>query len=363
MDPENASLRSMADQAFDIIEETDDELIKYDNFLSPDYEPEPAPAAAENNVAEPAGIEIDFDAKPEAAAAAPELNADGTSKEPVVPAIDFDGKGLVTTDEFKAEEALEKLKALGFEMVKAGDADPLQAKEHEITQINQVITNMQSALNLDDLSLCREQVYNDLAEEYKKNGKVSQIGSEEFKLEIEAGMEEFQYTPRLANLQANQVRSQIKEFIQDRTQAKEKINTEVKVARDKELEENRNSLKSTFTQYNNQVLFGQKIDQQTLVTAYQKVVSGDFTKTIEKDRALQAEFALYLELKPKLVQSGNGTYGEGVAATVNALNGSAQRQTPSSLNQTVSRPGAGSVTTDRLAKWRKIGEVPEPETK
>lgn len=369
MDTNSQGMRNFENNQPEMIMDTSDDLIQYENFLSDDYV---APTTTQNNnqaalTEETTSTEIDYEntgtANQNAAAGAENQSGTGAAAAPENKGIDFEDDKVNTSEEFKAEVAIQQLEALGFKVEKDGESDPLKIKEHEIRQIDTVIGNMQNALKADDLSLCREKVIDDVIKKYTSQGKQHLINSEEFKLEVEAGMEEFQYNDRLISLQASQVRTEIQNFINDRTALKNKISAEVKEARDKEITENRKALQAEFNKYQGQVLFGQRLEVEDLKGAYNTLVSGDFAAKIEKDKALQAEFALFLQLKPKLAQGGGGTYGEGVAATVNALNGGAQTATESSLAKTVSRPGAGGVLTDRLSRWKQIGEVKKTENK
>lgn len=343
----NLGLRSFTENnEIPLMEDGTDSLIAYDNFLSDEYEaPEnPAPIAADQNQNQE--NEINFDSNPAEVKPAEEKPEDQNQ-------IDFGDNNSDPANEFKVDDAIKQLQSMGYNI--SQEQDPLRVKEHEITQLDSIIANMTNALEESDEVLCRESVYEELAKQYKREGRQNEIGGESFKLEVEAGMEEFKYSDRLMKLQANATRNLIKSFINEKTQEKEKIKSEVTQAREKEINENRTALKSTFTKYNNQKLFGQSVDQGTLIKAYQSITSGNFTKEIETNKDLQAEFAIYLQLRSNLQQSGGGTYGEGVAAAVNALNGKTQ-PTPSSLMNTVSRPGAGGIA-DRIARWGNIGKV------
>lgn len=364
MSDSNTGFRGMGNNnPITVMEENDDELIKYDNFLNDDFQNTNSAASQQTAPANPAPINFDGE-EPASTEPAPGTTAPANEENPngePAKTINFDGT-INPADEFKAEEVIQKLEALGFKVEKSDGNDPMLKKEHEISQINQVISNLENALNASDIDLCREKAIEDIITKFRREGRENEINGEEFKLEVEYLMNEFSDNPRLISLQAAQVRNDIKSFINDKTEAKNKIQTEIKTVRDKELSENREALKTELTKFNGQVLFGQRLEEQNLINAYKNLTSGTFTEQINKDRALQAEFALYLELRPKLAQSGGGTYGEGVAAAVNALQNGSQ-QTTTSLGTTVSRPGAGSVDTDRLSRWKDIGKVKETDQK
>lgn len=352
---ENSGMRNFASNQPDpVMVDESDNLMEFENFLNSETDFSASPSVETPAGNEPA--EIDFEGPNE-----PQNESNGNSTENENETdINFEDELVTEKNEIKPEDAIKLLESQGYKVEREGNLDPLKQKEHEINQIDTVINNLKNALQADDIVLCREKVVDDLIRKYKSSGRENLINSEEFKLEVEAGMEEFQYNERLVSLQAAQVRSDIQAFINDRTNLKNKISAEVREARDKEIQENRKALQEEFKKYNGQVLFGQRLEQKDLVNAYKTLVSGDFASKIEKDKSLQAEFALFLELKPKLAgQSGSGTYGEGVAAAVNALNGGTQKVTESSLAKTVSRPGAGGVLNDRLSRWKQLGEVKE----
>lgn len=331
--------------------DTSDELLPYEGFMSTDYASTIEEKTEQTNSEEQTQDKINFEEDLTDPTKTQGTIADGNSTE-----IDFEDKDApVKTDEFKAEEAIKNLEALGFKVEKDGTVDPLQAKEFEIKQLDRVNNDLKEFLQSDDLSLCEQHVVDEIINEWKKTGRTPDLKSEEFKLEVKFQMAQFEDNPRLASLQANQVKQILNGAIQRNEAKKTEISTEVKNTRDKEIQENRQALQSAFTNYNGKTLFGQKIDAELLKTAYRNITSGEFTKQIESDRSLQAEFSLYLQLRKNIDNNGNGTYNEGVAAAVKALEGNGPK-VESSLAQTVSRNGAGAVM-DRLSAWRAAEKV------
>ena len=340
-------------------EDISDELIDYDGFMEPGYTPkteertEQQQGAAANT--DPEIINYDDESDD------PSKKLDPNSPEAIAAAeagkIDYEDPNapVKKEEEFKAEEAIKKLEALGFKVDQNAAPDPLQAKEFEIKELDRINNDLKSYLKLDDMRLCREHVIDEVIKKWQSAGKDPDINSDEFKTEVEYEMVQFEDNPRLASLQANQVKQILNNAIQKNEDKKTEISTEVKNTRDKAIQENRQALQGTFNGYNGKTLFGVKITPDHLKTAYKSITSGDFTKQIESDKSLQAEFALFLGLRDQISNNGGGTYNEGVAAAVKALEGNGPK-VESSLAHTASRSGAGSVV-DRASAWRAAEKV------
>lgn len=339
------------------MEDSSEDLIAYEGFMSGDYAPkveEKTEQQSDNPDTNAGKINYDDDDQPDVNNPKPE-EAAGTDSEK----INYDDdKAPEKTDEFKAEDAIAKLEALGFKVDKSGEPDPIQTKEFEIKEIDRVNTDLKAFVQMDDLRLCREHVVEEIITQWKKQGKTIDLNSEDFKTEVEYEMVQFEDNPRLAKLQANDVKQILNGAIERNEAKKNEIFNEVKSTRDKEIQENRQALQGVFDSYNGKVLFGQKIEPEHLKKAYRSLTSGDFTKQTESDRTLQAEFALYQLFRKDVANTGGRTYNEGVAAAVKALEGNGPK-VESSLAQTVSRNGAGSVV-DRVSAWRNAEKVDEP---
>ncbi len=259
-------------------------------------------------------------------------------------------------DVFKAEEAIEKLKNLGYKIDKGNSEDPDVIRQNELQTLDKMISNIENFINQDDLVLCRQRVIQDLTEEYKKNGRSSEINGDDFKADVDAQMDEYNYNTRMASLEAKTIRNEMTQFISQKKAEKQKIENEIESDKAEKTRIHRRELQESFKGYKNKNLFGQKITEEAIKNAYKKMVSGEVAKTVNNDKNIQAEFALFLELRDEISKSGGGTYGEGVAAAVNALNGDT-KPTKTSLNRTVQRPSSGNNLLDRYASWGARTEV------
>lgn len=277
--------------------------------------------------------------------------------------LNFDDEvteGEEDKDVFKEEEVIQKLKDLGYNVEKGSDTeDPRKQKLSRIDEIETSIGNIEKIIEMDDISLCRQKVIQDLMQKYKKEGRENMVNTEEFRLEIESQMDDYNYNDRLANLQASQLRTELKQYIAGERESQNKIRKEVEEEDAKQIKTNRLQLQDSFKSLNGKNLFGLNVEKSVLETAYKKMVSGEVAKTINNDKQIQAEFAVYLELRDKINESRGGTYGEGVAAAVNALNGNPQNASRSSLNKTVQRTSSGNNTSlqERYQHWGNRTQV------
>lgn len=266
--------------------------------------------------------------------------------------IDFDDDKVAEEDEdsFKAEEAIEKLKKLGYNVGKDEINDPSAEKLQKVNEIDRVVENIERFINQDDLVLCRQRVIQDLTDDYTKRGLASEINSEDFKADVEAQMDEYTYNTRMASLEAKTIRNEMKQFISEKTAEKETIQKEIEEQKNMEIKNHRLELQKSFKTYKDKTLFGKKLTAEVIQNAYKKMVSGEVAEKVNNDKNIQAEFALFLELRNEISKAGGATYGEGVADTVKALNGE-QPATKTSLNRTVQRPSSGNNLHDRYSSW------------
>lgn len=348
----NGGMDQYLDQPIQLESDIADELIEFDTAFHSGVSPEPVQEELNPN-----SDDIDFGENGEAKPTAENPNPDD---------IDFDDEKAKPTEEeedtFKAEEAIEKLKSLGFNVNKAGEEEsPEQQKLNQIQEIDGVISNIKNFIQQDDLTLCRQKVVQDLTDKYNKEGRGSMLNSEEFKLEIEEGMDEYKFNQRLASLEARTIRSELEQYVSQKTNEKETLTKEIDEKKGQEIKNHRVELQNSFKGYNNKNLFGQKITPDTIKSAYNKITSGDFAKQVNSDKNIQAEFALFLELRDTINQSGGATYGEGVAAAVNAITGKNQHTTNTSLDKVVQNTPSGNALKDRYESWGNRTAVPEKQ--
>lgn len=351
-------LRGFEDNQPDVfnMEDSSADLISYDGFMSSDYSTEVEEIAEQENVG---SEKINYDDELENTIKT-SINENTEEKGSDDEKINYDDDvAPEKTDEFKEEEALEKLKALGYEVSKKGESNPLQAKQFEIDQLENVNKTLKEFIQQDDLSLCREHVIEETITKWRKEGREPDLKSDEFKTEVDYEMLQFEDNPRLAGLQASQVKQILNQAIAKNENQKEKISNEVKETQNKELRKNRESLQGVFNGYNGKTMFGTQITPEHLKSAYKSITSGELSKQVNADQSLQAEFALFLGMREKIGNSGSGTYNEGVAAAIKALEGNGPK-VESSLAKTVSRNGAG-IVLDRATAWRDAHKVVKTE--
>ena len=350
------------DQPIQVQSEASDELIQYEDFFSSsNYNDEHEQAQSSENIDDNAAPVINFDDTDD------EPNGNENHQNDNHNQINFedDAAPAEEDDIFKEEEAIEKLKALGYDVKKDEPQNAFEAKQVQIQSIDQIISGLESYLGYDDIELCKQKAIEDLKAEYKKTGREGLINTEEFKLELESTIQEYEYNPRLTKLEANTIRNDINNYINQKKSEKQGIVAEVEREQAEKIKQNRLSLQNKMTSFANKNLFGNKVNEDIVKNSYKKIVSGDFAKKINEDQELQAEFAIYLELKDRglISSSGKATYGEGVADAVNALNGNNVKTSVTPLDKTVSRPGAGNSIIDRIENEKFLAHAPlSPES-
>ena len=344
------------DQPIQVQSEASDELIQYEDFFSSsNYNDEHEQAQASENIDNNAAPVINFDDTDDK----PKGDENHQNNNPNQINFEDDTASAEEDDIFKEEEAIEKLKALGYDVKKDEPQNAFEAKQVQIQSIDQIISGLESYLGYDDMELCKQKAIEDLKADYKKTGREGLINTEEFKLELESTIQEYEYNPRLTKLEANTIRNDINNYINQKKSEKQGIVAEVEKEQADRIKQNRLSLQNKMTSFANKNLFGNKVDEDIVKNSYKKIVSGDFAKKINEDQELQAEFAIYLELKDRglISSSGKATYKEGVADAVNAINGKNVKTSATPLDKTVSRPGAGNSIIDRISKWGARTEV------
>lgn len=359
---DNPELDQYLDQPFDLIEEETDYNIEVDeNFLNGIVTEDTDQGAASSQQSSAEEIIFDDEDKNQNQ---PNGAATPAAEKPNENDIDFEDKETKTEDQdtFKAEEAIEKLKALGYNVGKDGEqVDPSQLKINEINTINATVSNLQKFIQQDDMALCRQKVTQDLLAKFKAENRNVDPNSEEFKLELAAEMQEYEYSPKMAALEAKAIRNDLKDYIAQEEGKRDKIQKEIEDETAEKTKTHRVELQTAFKTYVGKTLFGQKIEPDTVKKAYNKITTGDFAKMVNSSKDIQAKFALFVELQEQIEASGGGTFGEGAAAAVNAINGKPGPVSKTSLDKTLQRSSAGNTLADRYASWSERTAVPQKQ--
>lgn len=348
------------DEPIDIDIFENDDNIEYDNDFfnsDPDFQESQNPNQGNEEGGEESLIDFEDDLVP------------NKPKDPVVetpPAstdnpdfINFDDPSAVSEDEdvFKEEEAVEKLKNLGYKVEKSEEESPSNLRTREIQKIDKEIDSFKQYMKASDEALCREKAILDVRERYIQQGRQSAINSEEFNMEVEDELEDYKFNEKLLKLTADLVRKDLKEVISLKEKDRNGLKQEEEKEKAENIKKNRLSLQKTFSQYNKKNVFGVEVTPEVIKQAYHNVTSGDFTKKVNNDQNIQAEFALFLELRDKIDLSGGGNYREGIAKAVNLLTGDGQPRSRTSLDNTVQRNAGNKTLVDRYSKWSQRTNV------
>lgn len=225
------------------------------------------------------------------------------------------------------DELLAKLKDQGYNVSKEEEQkiDPNDIKDSNKEEYEIAVKTLERAkgfLAQDDLSIVRSHELRELSKEFEKQGR--NPNSEDFKLELEDIMENHKENKTLLGLQADRIRTKIKEEVLRPTEnviSDYKKNLELKEKlkvqeRNSKIDESSRSLKES------KKLFGVKIEDSQIEDSMKYVKSGDLFKDLNND----PELALKVALVAKNINmfdalESRKSYGEGVEEILSQLQG------------------------------------------
>ena len=222
-------------------------------------------------------------------------------------------------DDDDVDKMIEKLKAKGFNVDKPEDIDPSVEYKNKREVLSSRVENLKNFLKSDDDVIIKLGMTNELKALYHKENKAHLIGSEDFNEELEANLNDLNFTTRSVLL--NNFKSQIQNVIsKDENEIKE-LDIQERNRSTSLIKENRQKLGREFNKIfkNGQFLGVPLGDGSILKEAYNDVVNKRLDSKFN-DPQVVTEVALYLRLRDKLIEnSGKGTYGEGVKSAFDAI--------------------------------------------
>lgn len=268
--------------------------------------------------------------------------------------FDDEVKTTSTQDELNEEEIIAKLKEKGYDVAKKDAVPEDKKQEIELKRIDSFLEQANNFITQNDETVVKEKLKNDLAKSYIAKGKQHLIGTEDFEIDLEAEYSEYEDNATLRKLYAENVRRDVKELIAKNESEKNKITQETEKEIQSRIAENKMKLQETIKDINKQGIFGLQVSVDAAKEIYKSVVDGSFTKAVNSDPSLVAEFATYLKYREDIKKTiGGPTYGEGVKAAVDALAGNEKTATKSPLTQAMnnaSSQGQGGAL-NRKQSW------------
>ena len=262
-------------------------------------------------------------------------------------------KNTSEKDEEDTKELIEKLKAKGIEVKVPEEQTPeSEIEKQKLERIDDFIKLANDFIKQDDVSVIKDSLINEISQKYQRLGKEDLIDSEEFTLEVEMELAEYENNPRAAKNYADNIRLNISEKINLNKQEKEKIFTQKQEKENSKKLEERKIIRDTISKFNKQKLFGIEANQEILQDVYNSIVSNDIAKTVNSNPEILAEIAFYVKNRESIKENfGKATFGEGVKAIVDEISGKNSQQSSSSLNNAMSQKSNGVGNLSKRSLW------------
>lgn len=258
---------------------------------------------------------------------------------------------------FDPDEAIKKLQEQGFVVEKKEIESEDQLEQAELQRLNSEYQSAQEFLTKSNDVIITEKLRNDLAKEYRDYGKAHLINTEEFDIEVESKFERIAENETTKNMYADNIRRGIQEYAEGVKGKTKEISDKKELRFKQQLAAKRKDLQGAIGGLMKTKFLGIDVNAEVANEIYQDITSGNFTKEIEANPALIAEFALYKKNREAIMQSfGGATYGEGVKAAVDAINKSGTA-TKSSLQQAMTGSSNAQGSISRRQAW----QMPEIE--
>jgi hypothetical protein len=251
------------------------------------------------------------------------------------------------------EKLIARLKEKGFDVSKKETVDLSKVQQEDLKRIDSFLSEANTFLKQNDEVIVREKLKSDLARTYQAAGKGNMIGSEEFDIDLEVEYTEYEDSSTLRKLFADTVRRDLKDLVTENENKKNTIISDKEKSEKEKITGNRLKVQDSLKEIMKSGILGLQVDSERAQKIYDKVRSGEFSKTINSDPSLVAEFATYYEYREELIgKFGGPTYGEGVKAAVDAIAGDNKNATKSPLQNAMnidSSKGQGGLKSGRSA--------------
>ena len=330
------------DQSFDLqnFEEYDD--ITFDGFEE---------TSAENNgdVASSSGQGNNT--------AQPNNNADaGKNGEVIKNAFDdleTDDKGQPkpnTDAEEDTDALIAKLEAKGIKVQKPEESNEEVEFNTKLQQAETAIKMANDFINLPDKEIVFEKIKNDLANKYHQVGRGNEIGQEQFQLELEAEMDQYDGNTAMLKIYADNIRNTVKSnSLSKAVSEKEALVSERRTKIEGQIKQNDIKLKTAFNEFHTKSFFGIEVSKETAQEAFDYIKTGQLSKEIKQSPQLLAKVALFFKHEKEISEKlGSPTYGEGVADVVKQFTSDAKDT--SRISAAMQSAGAGQGT-GKVRDW------------
>ena len=252
------------------------------------------------------------------------------------------------------EELIAQLKEKGYNVNKEETVPEEESQRVEMQRLNDEYANAIAFINKSDDEKISEKVKSDLAREYATLGQGHLVGGEDFEYEVQQKINKISENEVTKNLYTENLTKGIQAYADGLKNDQQKI-TDAAVEKEKrETAERRFNLQSSIKTIAATPFMGITVTPEMAAEVYQHVTSGDFTKEVNNNPTLVAEFALFKQNKEAIMANvGGATYGEGVRAGVQSIvNGRTQTSRPSLQNAMASPSNASGSQVTRRQAWQ-----------
>ena len=267
--------------------------------------------------------------------------------------LDTDDKGQAKPQgeaEEDTDALIAKLEAKGIKVQKPEESNEEVEFNTKLQQAETAIKMANDFINLPDKDIVFEKIKNDLANKYHQVGRGSEIGQDQFQLELEAEMDQYDGNTAMLKIYADNIRNTVKSnSLSKAISEKEALVGERKQKIESQIKENDVKLKTAFNEFHTKSFFGIEVSKEMAQETFDHIKTGQLSKEIKQSPQLLAKVALFLKHEKQISEKlGSPTYGEGVADVVKQF--TSDPKDTSRISAAMQSAGAGQGT-GKVRDW------------
>ena len=255
--------------------------------------------------------------------------------------IDDKGKAKPEDAEEDTDALIAKLEAKGIKVQKPEESNEEVEFNTKLQQAETAIKMANDFINLPDKEIVFEKIKNDLANKYHQVGRGNEIGQDQFQLELEAEMDQYDGNTAMLKIYADNIRNTVKSnSLSKAVSEKEALVSERRTKIEGQIKQNDIKLKTAFNEFHTKSFFGIEVSKETAQEAFDYIKTGQLSKEIKQSPQLLAKVALFFKHEKEISEKlGSPTYGEGVADVVKQFTSDAKDT--SRISAAMQSAGAG----------------------
>ena len=267
--------------------------------------------------------------------------------------LETDDKGQPKPDADAEEDTdalIAKLEAKGIKVQKPEESNEEVEFNTKLQQAETAIKMANDFINLPDKEIVFEKIKNDLANKYHQVGRGNEIGQDQFQLELEAEMDQYDGNTAMLKIYADNIRNTVKSnSLSKAVSEKEALVSERRTKIEGQIKENDVKLKTAFNEFHTKSFFGMEVSKEMAQETFDYIKTGQLSKEIKQSPQLLAKVALFLKHEKQISEKlGSPTYGEGVADVVKQFTSDAKDT--SRISAAMQSAGAGQGT-GKVRDW------------